>query len=124
MALIDKDQLKAEIERSKVSFTDFEDDFTRGAMLCRNATICALLEFLDTLKETPTWVNRAEQRQKDQAAGKKIAIMEIRTEIERRTYNAHEMPDSRPDKQFYEGKDVAYGELLAFLDTLQEKTVD
>lgn len=45
----------------------------------------------------------------------------IRTEIERRTYNAHEMPDSRPDKQFYEGKDVAYGEILAFLDTLQEQ---
>ena len=45
----------------------------------------------------------------------------IRAEIERRTYNAHEMPDSRPDKQFYEGKDVAYGEILAFLDTIPEQ---
>lgn len=48
---------------------------------------------------------------------------QIRKEIERRTYNAHEVPDSRPDKQFYEGKDVAYGEILAFLDTLPEQPV-
>ena len=48
----------------------------------------------------------------------------IRKEIERRTYNAHEMPDSRPDKQFYEGKDVAYGEILAFLDSLPEQPVE
>lgn len=48
----------------------------------------------------------------------------IRAEIERRTYNAHEMPVSRPDKQFYEGKDVAYGEILAFLDTLPDEPKD
>lgn len=48
----------------------------------------------------------------------------IRKEIERRTYNAHEMPDSRPDKQFYEGKDVAYGEILGFLDTMEQPVED
>ena len=45
----------------------------------------------------------------------------IKKEIVRQVYNAHEMPDSRPDKQFYEGKDVAYGEILSFIESLEKE---
>ena len=46
----------------------------------------------------------------------------IKKEIERRTYNAHEMSDSCPNKQFYEGKDVAYGEILSLIESLEQKS--
>lgn len=103
--------MKAEIRRRLSLIYPLKGDFTDGS---RDAYE-GLLSWLDTRKETPTWVIRAEQRKKDQAAGKKFAIMEIRAEIERRMFEDYNGPDAEQNET---AQGVCAG-LLAFLDTLE-----
>lgn len=120
MALIDKETIRAEIKRRKEKPISFSSDFENGCVEGNNNLCDDLLAFLDTLKETPTWVSRAEQRKKDQANGKKIAIMEIRAEIKRRinffAVQGRTTNVFRPILQELES-------VLAWLDTLPEQPV-
>ena len=103
--------MKAEIRRRLSLIYFLKGDFTDGS---RDAYE-GLLSWLDTLKETPTWVIRAEQRKKDQASGKKFAIMEIRAEIEQ----LKEIHKGLLEGRFRSGYYAAFRQILAFLDTLK-----
>lgn len=43
----------------------------------------------------------------------------LESEINRRVYNAHEMPKGAPYKEYYEGKDAAYAEILSIVEELE-----
>ena len=45
----------------------------------------------------------------------------IYKEINRRVNNAHELPDSNPDKQYQLGEDSAYAFVLGLIEELQNK---